>query len=279
MPLPFKFEAYSRSANSAPNRHVGSRFSEEGVFLPEAGNTVVRHVVPGSETQAALIELRERLRALPWGHRFVFTDVPSLHMTVFEGAIETRREEHYWPGGLPLDAELEAVTEHLAGGLEGFEGPGPFDMRIFEVTPFGLTLSGATGEDEQTARAWRDALTEPFGYRSPGHDDYVFHVTLAYIIELAAQRDDCGLRGSTRRTHAGVPAARSGGRARPAGLLHLRGHERLPAGDDTAGIGVPEVSKPPATVASQAAQAAAPPASVSRNASPHALARSRTRRM
>jgi hypothetical protein len=183
LPEPFSLETFSRSANSGPNRFVGSRFSEEGVFLPEAGNTVVRHVAPGSETQATLIELRERLRALPWGHRFAFTDVPSLHMTVFEGAIETRREQNYWPEALPLDAPLDAVTEHLAGRLTGFEGPGPFDMRIFEVTPFGLTLTGATDGDQKTARAWRDALTKPFGYCSPGHDDYVFHVTLAYIID------------------------------------------------------------------------------------------------
>jgi hypothetical protein len=183
LPRPLNLEAFSRSANPEPNRYLGSRFSQDGVFLPEAGNTVVRHVVPGSETQAALIELRERLRALPWGHRFAFTEVPSLHMTVFEGAIETRRKDHYWPADLPLDTELGAVTAHLAGRLKGFEGPGPFDMRIFEVTPFGLTLTGATDKDKQMARAWRDALTEPFGYRSPSHDSYFFHVTLAYIID------------------------------------------------------------------------------------------------
>lgn len=183
MPLPFKLEAFAQSANAEPNRYVRTRFDRDGVFLPEAGNTVVRHVVPGSETEKALVELRGRLRALPWGHRFAFTDVASLHMTVFEGAIETRRKPDYWPTDLPLNAPLDQVTEHLARRLEGFEGPGPFDMTIFEVTPFGLTLMGATERDERTARAWRDKLTEPFGYRSPSHDSYVFHVTLAYIVD------------------------------------------------------------------------------------------------
>ncbi|MBO6718965.1 MAG: DUF1868 domain-containing protein [Rhizobiaceae bacterium] len=183
LPEPFEIEAFVQSRHTEPNRYLGRRFSKDGVFLPEVGNTVVRHVVSGSETELALIELRERLRGLPWGHRFAFTDVPSLHMTVFEGAIETRREPDYWPREMPLDATLEEVTEHLAGRLEGFEGSGPFDMRIFEVTPFGLTLRGATERDEDIARAWRDALTEPFGYRSPNHGSYFFHVTLAYIID------------------------------------------------------------------------------------------------
>jgi hypothetical protein len=179
----FQLENHAASANPQPNRYVGVRFSKDRVFLPEAGNTVVRHVVPGSRTEGALVELRERLRNLPWGHRFAFTDVSSLHMTVFEGVIETRRLPECWPKELPVDAPLDETTEYLAGRLENFEGPGPFDMRIDEVTPFGLRLTGATDADEKTARAWRDSLTKPFTYRSPGHDAYTFHVTLAYIID------------------------------------------------------------------------------------------------
>ena len=41
----------------------------------------------------------------------------------------------------------------------------------------------ATAADRQAMKAWRDALAETFGYRHPDHDDYVFHVTLAYMID------------------------------------------------------------------------------------------------
>lgn len=183
VPPPFRLEDFAESAHGGANRHVGVRFDSDGVFLPEAGNTVVRHVVPGSGTEAALSDLRGRLRDLPWGRRFAFTDPSSLHMTVREGVIETNRTSGHWPPDLPLDAPLQAVTEHVAARLAGFEGPGPFDMAIAEVTPFGLTLTGASAEDEATARAWRDALNAPFGYRTPNHDAYSFHVTLAYIID------------------------------------------------------------------------------------------------
>mgnify|MGYP000156144714 FL=1 len=191
-PKPFDLDKLARSANAAPNRFVGVRLDRNRVFLPEAGNTVVRHVVPGSETEAALIELRKRLRDLPWGHRFAFTDVESLHMTVFNGVIETCREPGFWPQELALDLPIEAVTDYLAARLDGFSGPGPFDMRIAEVTPYGLTLTGATEADEKTARAWRDALTGPFTYRAPKHDAYTFHVTLAYLIDwLPDDMVDC----------------------------------------------------------------------------------------
>lgn len=207
MPAPFDIEAISQSRNSEPNRYLDVRFKRDGTFLPAAGNTVVRPVMPGSETETILNELRERLQALPWGDHFAYTDPHSCHMTVFEGVLDTRREQNYWPADLPLDAPLGDTTDYFAGRLRGFEGPGPFNMRIAEVTPHGLKLTGATQRDEETARALRDALTGPFGYRSPRHDAYTFHITLAYIMEwlpdemideycraLADLTDDLGAR-------------------------------------------------------------------------------------
>src|ERR1041385_1355792 len=44
------------------------------------------------------------------------------------------------------------------------------------VTPNGLTVAGATDEDRLILKAWRDALSVPFGYRHPDHDVYVFPI-------------------------------------------------------------------------------------------------------
>ena len=182
-PAPFDIDMLAASRHSAPNRYLGNRFDEHGAFLPDPGNTIVRHVVPGSATERALVKLRRRLRALPWGHRFAFTDVESLHMTLFEGVLEKRRLPNHWPEPLSLDTPLDEVTGFLADRLGDFEGPGSFNMRIAEVTPLGLTLTGATDADEACARRWRNALTEVMGYRAPNHDAYTFHVTLAYVID------------------------------------------------------------------------------------------------
>ena len=34
-----------------------------------------------------------------------------------------------------------------------------------------------------TLQRWRDHLVEPFGYRHPDHDEYEFHITIAYLGE------------------------------------------------------------------------------------------------
>lgn len=167
--------------NEEPNRFLGTRFDREGKFLPERGNTVVRHVIPGSDSEAALVELRAALMALPYGGHFAYTVPESYHMTVFEGVIDTRRQPRFWPDNLPFDVGIDHATHFLDERLATFSGPGTFEMRPVQVIPVGLVLSGVDDGDEHTARAWRDALVAPFGYRSPQHDGYVLHATLAYI--------------------------------------------------------------------------------------------------
>ncbi len=164
-----------------PNRHLGVRFDKDGHFLPEAGNTVVAQVVPGSATEEALIWLQGEIMALPFAQHFAFTEIKSYHMTVLEGVIDTRRLSGHWPPGVPLDASIDAATEAMIALLSPFPALPDFAMRPVEVTPFGVVLTGATEKDEATVRHWRDGLTKALGYRTPEHDSYMFHTTVAYV--------------------------------------------------------------------------------------------------
>ncbi|RUM24786.1 DUF1868 domain-containing protein [Rhizobium vallis] len=174
---------YSKTHNPNPPTHLGSRYRKVGGFLPEAGNTIVCHPVKGSRTQAALIEAREKYLAMPEASQFLFTPISSLHMTLFEGIIASRRWQHYWPGDIPLDAPIDDMTEILAARLEGFQMAEPFKVAVVEARPSGLLVDGATEKDRKVMRAWRDAFADLLGYRQPDHADYKFHVTFAYPIE------------------------------------------------------------------------------------------------
>ncbi|WP_029073674.1 DUF1868 domain-containing protein [Kaistia adipata] len=174
---------FSASANAAPPRHLGRRYDRDGTFLNEPGNTIVCHLVEGSASQAAIVEVRRRMLAMPDAGRLAFTPVSSLHMTLFQGILEDRRDPPFWPTDMPRDASIDAMTTHYLDRLAGFAAREPFAVEIVDVVPTGLTVAGATAADRRAMKAWRDALAETFGYRHPDHDDYVFHVTLAYVIE------------------------------------------------------------------------------------------------
>ncbi|RUL98832.1 DUF1868 domain-containing protein [Rhizobium anhuiense] len=175
--------SYSKTHNPNPPAHLGSRYRKIGGFLPEAGNTIVCHIEKGSQTQMALIEARETYLAMPEAPQFLFTPISSLHMTLFEGVIETRRRQDCWPGDLPLDTPIEDMTELMVARLEGFSMADPFRVAIVEARPSGLLVDGATETDRKVMRAWRNALADLLGYRQPNHEDYKFHMTFAYAVE------------------------------------------------------------------------------------------------
>ncbi len=207
--MPHDYELALIGGDGWVNPHLGVRFDALGHFLPEHGNTVVAQVAPGSPTEAALIALRADLQALPCAAHFAFTAVASYHMTVFEGVIETRRASGFWPDTVPPDAPIEDATARMIDLLASWQAPADFSMRITEVTPFGLRLTGATEEDEATARAWRDSLSIALGLRTPKHASYGFHVTLAYVMRPLPLSALPGLRvdmdGLTEKMQRAVP--------------------------------------------------------------------------
>lgn len=178
-----ELQPYSKTLNPGPLPHFGTRYRKVGGFLPEPGNTIVSHVTKGSRTQEVMIEAREKFLAMPEAPQFLFTPITSLHMTLFQGIIEYRRDQVFWPEGVPLDAPIDDMTAIMAQRLEGFGFFEPFRVAVKKARPSGLVVEGATESDRKVMRAWRDALADLLGYRHPDHDDYPFHITFAYAIE------------------------------------------------------------------------------------------------
>lgn len=173
----------SNANGDTPLDGLGRRFDKDGNFLPEPGNTVVCHLVEGSPTERALIAARNRYLAMPEASKLAFTPVSSLHMTLFQGIIEFRRQQPFWPADIDPETPIDTMTDLFLERLRAFPGGRPFQVRVTGAEPEGLVLEGATAEDRREMRHWRDALAEVFGYRHPDHDTYVFHITLSYVIE------------------------------------------------------------------------------------------------
>ncbi len=172
---------FAASSHAEPPARLGQRYSATQ-FLPEAGNTVVCHLDVTDPAHGAVIEARARMRALPEADRFLATPVQSLHMTVFEGIIETRRAQDAWPRDLDRAASVDSVTQALMARFADFRAPPAFSVRVADLRPTGFVLQGATPEDVACMTAWRAALTAPFGFRNRNHDDYGFHMTIAYPV-------------------------------------------------------------------------------------------------
>lgn len=170
---------FAEKNNERPPRHLGQRY-DANTFLPEAGNTIVCALDVEDTAHKAVLRARDQIKALPGADGFLFTPASSLHMTVFEGVIETRRTPDAWPADLDRTLSVTAVTKILAKRLQSFPPPPAFAVRVIGLQPTGLMLAGASAADEANLTAWRSALTDPFGFRHREHDAYSFHMTFAY---------------------------------------------------------------------------------------------------
>lgn len=174
---------FSKSQNPNPLHHIGTRYDAKGTFLLEPGNTIVCHLLGKSLSAEAVIDARTRMQTFPEAEKLAFTDVSSLHMTVFQGIIEYRRALPYWPEDIPLDTAIDTMTEAFLVRLQKFEVPDAFKMEVIGASPNGLTLGPLTSKDARILKIWRDKLADCFGYRHPDHEKYEFHITFAYLLE------------------------------------------------------------------------------------------------
>ncbi len=174
---------YAASHNPAPPSHRGTRYGKRGGFLREPGNTVVCHVEKGSETEQALVDVRDGYLDMPEADKLLLTPITSLHMTLFQGIIEYQRKPGFWPADLPLDTPIDDMNEIMAARLEAFQPLDPFSVIVSGAGPAGLTVEGRREEDRKAMRSWRDAFADLLGYRHPDHDTYVYHITFGYPTE------------------------------------------------------------------------------------------------
>ena len=130
LPLKSSLHRYAASNNSVSPRHLGTRYDADGTFLPEPGNTVVCHLVGGSSSEHAILEVRRRMMSMPDANKLTFTPVSSLHMTLFQGIIEYRRALPYWPEDLSLDTSIDDMTQLYLKRFETFEDRGSFNIKV-----------------------------------------------------------------------------------------------------------------------------------------------------
>jgi hypothetical protein len=173
----------SRTLNSQPIPHLGQRYDTVGTFLTERGNTIVSHLIDGSESASAILDARARFQVMPGAEKLAFTAASSLHMTLFQGIIETRRALPYWPADVPVETPVDDMTAILMDRLARFEPGEAFAVEVIHATPNGLTLDGVTERDRSVLKDWRNRFADLLGYRHPDHDAYVLHITFAYMID------------------------------------------------------------------------------------------------
>ena len=172
----------------------GGKFTTDGRVQDWPGNTFICHVDRNSQAFEAICELQAELKTSAFRKFFAFLPPSSFHMTVFQGVSPMPKPGTRWPAGLQQGFSRDEMTNAMLSSIDGITLPQRHRMRVAGL--FGgcsLTMVGATENDEKSLRESRIALRDATGIDFCDFDDYVFHITLAYLLEWVPEATAQGI--------------------------------------------------------------------------------------
>ncbi len=201
--------AAAPSASAGPS--AGSKFLPDGTARYFPGNTIISFVSEGSAEALLLARVVDQLRSAI-AEDFVLLPATSWHMTLFELLCDTVRDVDRWSSKLSLDASLESVDEFFAEHVPTVVAPAGLDMTCQGIsadgTTLGLQLDPTDSVTADALRRYRTALSEVTGVRQPGHDNYGFHITLAYRLRRPESGRQQHIDAAMSRANAEAEGAR-----------------------------------------------------------------------
>ncbi|WP_349294763.1 DUF1868 domain-containing protein (plasmid) [Thioclava sp. 'Guangxiensis'] len=160
------------------------KFTPDGAVQPFPGNTFLCHIDPATEQWNALREVMEQIKMSPFARFFTFLPSSSLHMTIFQGVTSANP----MPEGLPKGATRAEASALMLDRCADLALPARHRVKVQDLfAAHSFTMIGADPDQEASLRGVRQALRRATGIAPPDFDDYVFHVSLAYLIDWLSE--------------------------------------------------------------------------------------------
>ncbi|MFV0412396.1 MAG: DUF1868 domain-containing protein [Oscillospiraceae bacterium] len=163
---------------------IGIKFHETGEPKLYPGNTVIADIDEKNPAHAVVLEVCRRLKQQKLDKFFILLPSDSYHITVIRGVNDRVRTPDFWPPALDVSAAMEEADRFIARCVAAVPNPGRLHMKFaglaIDDSDFRIVVAPAFAEEEQKIRSYRDAVAQSIGLRLPGHDEYRFHITVAY---------------------------------------------------------------------------------------------------
>ncbi|SIQ87335.1 hypothetical protein SAMN05880590_10888 [Rhizobium sp. RU35A] len=166
----------------------GGKFHSDGSVQPWPGNTFICHIDRASAAFEAIRALQEEIKRSAFNRFFTFLPPSSFHMTVFQGTSPLTRPGAGWPDGLDWPLDRDAVTAALGERVRDLDLPVRRTIRVIDLfAAHSLTVAGATPAAEETLRTTRRTLSDATRMPQADFEQYVFHISLAYLIDWVSE--------------------------------------------------------------------------------------------
>ena len=175
-------------------QEVGRKFYEDGKARRYPGNTVVADITPEYSAYGVMVKLLDMVEAAGFDKsHLIMLPKDSYHMTVIRGLNDQVRKDGFWPEKLSREIPMEEVDDYISAAVGRVEMLGKIRMKFDKVTIstecVKAVLLPADDEQAEILKNFRDKVADEIGLRLPKHDEYVYHITLAYV-RVVPEGDD-----------------------------------------------------------------------------------------
>ncbi|MDL2233185.1 DUF1868 domain-containing protein [Ruminococcaceae bacterium OttesenSCG-928-L11] len=172
--------------------NIGGKFNQDGTVRVFPGNTIISKIDDSMKIYQELCGLVDKLLHAVERTPFSWLPASSYHMTVIEGVCDQNRREGYWTSLLSLDTPLDDVDALFKREFAKVQQPTEIRMRWKRIqlgSALTVRLEPATEESRAQLVAYRNDVSQRLGIRFPNHDDYGFHISLAYLTSTPTEEE------------------------------------------------------------------------------------------
>ena len=167
----------------------GGKFTPDGAVQIWPGNTFICHIDRVSTAYEAIRELQEEVKKSVFNRFFTFLPPPSFHMTVYQGLAPGMSAGLGWPPDLPEELKRDEITAELLNRLAPLELPKSYRVKVEGLfCGYSLTMVGADADEEAALRETRVDLRDATGIQFADFNEYVFHITMAYLVDWLSDK-------------------------------------------------------------------------------------------
>jgi len=180
-------------------KEIGRKFYEDGSARRYPGNTVVADVTPEYTGYGVMTNLLQMVEEAGFDKtHLIMLPKDSYHMTVIRGLNDQVRKDGFWPENLSREIPMEEVDDYISAAVGRVKMLGKIRMKFDKVTIstecVKAVLLPADDKQATVLKNFRDNVADEIGLRLPKHDEYVYHITLAYVRVVPEGDDDVRMK-------------------------------------------------------------------------------------
>jgi len=165
---------------------IGTKFRENGMPERYPGVTVITNVEKDNPAYPVIHSVYRKLDTEDAEKTFIFLPEDSYHITVIRGFNYFVREDEFWPAGLNKDVTMADADTYFAEKVSPIRYPRDrihmkFESLKIDESDVRICVKPFDEAEERCLSDYRDRVADAVRLKLPGHDSYVFHVTVAYI--------------------------------------------------------------------------------------------------